>query len=141
MIKILILCAIIAATTAIGVLLSADKKKRAQVFAELYEFNERMLINLKFGKARMSQIAADFRYIPDILAGKSVLNGSDGQFIADYIKNIGVSDSSSQIDYLNERKATIKKLMEESGENYKKYSSLYIKIALMTGILIAVLLA
>ncbi len=100
-----------------------------------------MLINLKFGKARMSQIAADFRYIPDILAGKSVLNGSDGQFIADYIKNIGVSDSSSQIDYLNERKATIKKLMEESGENYKKYSSLYIKIALMTGILIAVLLA
>ena len=141
MIKILILCAIIAATTAIGVLLSADKKKRAQVFTELYEFNERMLINLKFGKARMSQIAADFRYIPDILAGKSVLNGSDGQFIADYIKNIGVSDSSSQIDYLNERKATIKKLMEESGENYKKYSSLYIKIALMTGILIAVLLA
>lgn len=135
------MCAIIAATTAIGVLLSADKKKRAQVFAELYEFNERMLINLKFGKARMSQIAADFRYIPDILAGKSVLNGSDGQFIADYIKNIGVSDSSSQIDYLNERKATIKKLMEESGENYKKYSSLYIKIALMTGILIAVLLA
>ncbi len=135
------MCAIIAATTAIGVLLSADKKKRAQVFTELYEFNERMLINLKFGKARMSQIAADFRYIPDILAGKSVLNGSDGQFIADYIKNIGVSDSSSQIDYLNERKATIKKLMEESGENYKKYSSLYIKIALMTGILIAVLLA
>lgn len=135
------MCAIIAATTAIGVLLSADKKKRAQVFAELYEFNERMLINLKFGKARMSQIAVDFRYIPDILAGKSVLNGSDGQFIADYIKNIGVSDSSSQIDYLNERKATIKKLMEESGENYKKYSSLYIKIALMTGILIAVLLA
>ncbi len=135
------MCAIIAATTAIGVLLSADKKKRAQVFAELYEFNERMLINLKFGKVRMSQIAADFRYIPDILAGKSVLNGSDGQFIADYIKNIGVSDSSSQIDYLNERKATIKKLMEESGENYKKYSSLYIKIALMTGILIAVLLA
>ena len=141
MIKILILCAIIAATTAIGVLLSADKKKRALVITELYGFNERMLINLKFGKARMSQIAADFRYIPDILAGKSVLNGSDGQFIADYIKNIGVSDSSSQIDYLNERKATIKKLMEESGENYKKYSSLYIKIALMTGILIAVLLA
>ena len=135
------MCAIIAATTAIGVLLSADKKKRAQVFAELYEFNERMLINLKFGKARMSQSAADFRYIPDILAGKSVLKGSDGQFIADYIKNIGVSDSSSQIDYLNERKATIKKHMEESGENYKKYSSLYIKIALMTGILIAVLLA
>lgn len=135
------LCAIIAATTAVGVLLSADKKKRAAVFAELYEFNERMLINLKFGKQRISQIAADFKYMPDILAGKSLLGGDDGQFISQYIKNIGVSDSSSQIDYLNERKQAIKKRMEESGENYKKYSSLYIKMALMIGILIAVLLA
>lgn len=137
----MILCAIIAATTAVGVLLSADKKKRAQVFAELYEFNERMLINLKFGKLRISQIAAEFRYMPDIVVGKRVLNGSDGQFLSEYIKNIGVSDSSSQIDYLNERKSAIKKLMEESAENYKKYSSLYVKIALMIGILIAVLLA
>lgn len=135
------MCAIIAATTAVGVLLSADKKKRAAVFAELYEFNERMLINLKFGKQRISQIAADFKYMPDILAGKSLLGGDDGQFISQYIKNIGVSDSSSQIDYLNERKQAIKKRMEESGENYKKYSSLYIKMALMIGILIAVLLA
>lgn len=135
------MCAIIAATTAVGVLLSADKKKRAAVFAELYEFNERMLINLKFGKQRISQIAADFKYMPDILAGKSLLGGDDGQFISQYIKNIGVSDSSSQIDYLNERKQAIKKRMDESGENYKKYSSLYIKMALMIGILIAVLLA
>lgn len=122
-------------------LLSADKKKRAQVFSDLYEFNERMLINLKFGKLRISQIAAEFRYMPDIVVGKRVLNGSDGQFLSEYIKNIGVSDSSSQIDYLNERKSAIKKLMEESAENYKKYSSLYVKIALMIGILIAVLLA
>lgn len=122
-------------------LLSAEKKKRAQVFTELYEFNERMLLNLKFGKLRISQIASDFKYMPDIVVGKQLLNGADGQFIADYIKNIGVSDSSSQIDYLNERKSAIKKLMEESAENYKKYSSLYIKIALMIGILIAVLLA
>ena len=122
-------------------LLSSDKKKRAAVFAELYEFNERMLINLKFGKMRLSQVAADFKFIPDILAGRRVLGGADGQFLSDYVKNIGVSDSVSQIDYLNERKPAIKKMMEESGENYKKHSSLYIKIALMIGILIAVLLA
>ena len=79
--------------------------------------------------------------MPDIVVGKRVLSGSDGQFLCEYIKNIGVSDSSSQIDYLNERKSGIKKLMEESAENYKKYSSLYVKIALMIGILIAVLLA
>lgn len=141
MIKILILCAIIAATTAVGVILSADKKKRAQVFKELYEFNESMLINLKYGKERISQVTAQFRYMPQIFEGKNVLGGEDGKFISDYVKNIGVSDSSSQIDYLNERKGTLKKLMDESEENYKKYSSLYIKISLMIGVLIAVLLA
>ncbi len=141
MIKILILCAIIAATTAIGVLLSADKKKRAKVYAELYEFNERMLINLKYGKMRLSQLAGDFKYIPEALSGKQILKGDDGQFISEYIKSMGISDSLSQIDYLNERKASIKKRMEDSAENYKKYSSLYVKIALMIGILIAVLLA
>ena len=141
MIKILILLAIIGATTSIGVLMSADKKKRAAVFGELYEFNERMLINLKYGKVRLSGIVCDFKYMPEIIAGKSVLGGSDGQFLKDYVKNIGSSDSSSQIDYLNERKNSIRKLKEESAENYKKYSALYIKIALMIGILIAVLLA
>ena len=141
MIKILILCAIIAATTSIGVILSADKKKRAQVYTELYEFNEKMLINLKFGRMKISQIAAQFRYMPDIVVGKCVLGGDDGRFIDEYIKNIGISNSSSQIDYLNERRNAIRKNMEESQNNYKKYSSLYIKIALMIGILIAVLLA
>ena len=135
------MCAIIAATTSIGVILSADKKKRAQVYTELYEFNEKMLMNLKFGRMKISQIAAQFRYMPDIVVGKRVLSGDDGRFIDEYIKNIGISNSSSQIDYLNERRNAIRKNMEESQNNYKKYSSLYIKIALMIGILIAVLLA
>lgn len=135
------MCAIIAATTSIGVILSADKKKRAQVYTELYEFNEKMLMNLKFGRMKISQIAAQFRYMPDIVVGNRVLGGEDGRFIDEYIKNIGISNSSSQIDYLNERRNAIRKNMEESQNNYKKYSSLYIKIALMIGILIAVLLA
>ncbi len=100
-----------------------------------------MLINLKFGRMKISQIAAQFRYMPDIVVGKRVLGGEDGRFIDEYIKNIGISNSSSQIDYLNERRNAIRKNMEESQNNYKKYSSLYIKIALMIGILIAVLLA
>jgi hypothetical protein len=37
--------------------------------------------------------------------------------------------------------ALIKKYRDESECNYKKYSSLYLKISLMIGILIAVLLA
>ncbi len=135
------LCAIIAGTTAIGVLLSADKKRRAGVYEELYEFNERMLINLRYGGRRVGEISSGCKYMADILAGKSVLGGEDDRFLREYSKSLGVSDSSSQIDYLVERRPQIKKLRDESAENYKKYSSMYIKIALMAGVLIAVLLA
>ena len=63
------------------------------------------------------------------------------EFLKNYASNLGSTDASSQIDYLNERKAYIKKHKDESFADYKKYSSLYVKIFLMLGVLIAVLLA
>ncbi len=100
-----------------------------------------MLLNLKYGKERISRIANDYKYVNEVMSGKEVLSGEDGILIKEYFKNLGASDSVSQIDYLNEKKSALKKLKEESMLDYKKYSSLYIKIALMAGILIAVLLA
>ena len=141
MIKVLILLAIIMLTTLAGVLLSAEKKKRAAVYSELYEYNELLLLNLKFGREDMRKLSERFRYMRDIVDGKSVLKGADGEFLKSYVANLGATDASSQIDYLNERKAYIKRNKDESLEEYKKYSSLYIKIFLMLGVLIAVLLA
>lgn len=128
-------------TTLAGYLLSIDKRKKAAVFAELYEFNEQLLLNLKYGKQRIETVSKPYKYVDDIIAGKQILSGEDGEFLKNYVKNLGGTDAISQIDYLNERKNTLKKMAEESAQNYKRYSSLYIKIALMLGILIAVLLA
>lgn len=120
--------------------LSAEKKKRAQVYAELYEFNERLLINMKFNKNPVGQVAEGFKYVGKILQGENVLSGSDGEVISDYFASLGASDALSQIDYLNDRKAALSKLKEESFSDYKRYSSMYIKIFFMVGVLIAVLL-
>lgn len=89
----------------------------------------------------MKGLANGFRYVGDIIDGKKVLKGADGEFLASYISNLGATDAASQIDYLNERKVYIKKHKDESFAEYKKYSSLYVKIFLMLGVLIAVLLA
>ena len=140
MIKILILLAIIALTTYVGVFLSAEKKKRAQVYAELYEFNERLLLNMKFNKYPVEQVAEGFKYVEKILQGGQVLQGSDNKTINDYFASLGTSDALSQIDYLNDRKAALSRLKDESFSDYKRYSSLYIKIFFMVGVLIAVLL-
>lgn len=125
----------------IGVFLSANKKKRMLVFSELYEFNEQLVMNLKFVRKPIDKVAENFHLVPRLLSGEKMLDGKDGEFISDYIFSLGKSDPVSQIDYLNERKAALTKYREESASDYKKYSSMYIKIFFMIGVLTAILLA
>ena len=112
-----------------------------QVFAELYEFNEQLILNLKFSREPIDKVAEKFKLIPDILGGKKLLEGKDAETVSGYISGLGKSDAISQIDYLNERKAVLAKCRDESFSDYKRYSSLYIKIFFMVGVLAAVLLA
>lgn len=133
--------AIAGLSAAMGILLSAEKKKKMAVFSELYEFNEQLLINLKYSKQTLDKVAKNFKYMPLILSGEKVLGGEEEEIIEEYIVNLGKSDSLSQIDYLNEKKPSLLKHKTQTAEDYKKYSSLYIKIFFMIGILIAVLLA
>lgn len=112
-----------------------------QVFSELYEFNEQLILNLKFNRNSMDKIAEPYKFIPSILKGNTILSGDDGNLICDYTENLGMTDALSQIDYLNERKAILKKYKEESFADYKKYSSLYVKIFFLIGVMVAILLA
>ena len=121
-----------------GIILTADKKKTMKVFAQFYEFNEKLLLNLKYGKTKVSEVASQYDYVQTVFDGKEVLKGEKQDFLQSYVSNIGSTDSYSQVDYLNERKETLKRYKEESENDYKKYGSLYFKIALMVGILIAV---
>ena len=89
----------------------------------------------------MEKIAEPYKFVPDVLNGKELLSGEDGQFLKDYIQNLGKTDALSQVDYLNERKSILKKYKDESCADYKKYSSLYVKIFFLIGVMAAVLLA
>lgn len=111
------------------------------IFSELYEFNEKLTLNLKFERKPIDDVAKSFNYIPKILSGERVLDGNDGEFISDYFSNLGKTDALSQIDYLNGRKTALEKYKNESFDVYKKYSSLYVKIFFLIGVLMAVLLA
>lgn len=124
-----------------GVILSAGKKKRMQVFGELYEFNEQLILNLKYSRNSISAVAEKFKFIPHVLNGEKVLDGEDGRVIGDYCLNLGKSDALSQIDYLSGKATALAKLRDESLSDYKRYSSLYVKIFFLIGVLAAVLLA
>ena len=133
--------AVTALITSIGIFLSANKKKRMQIFSELYEFNEQLILTLKFTRAPIEKIAEPYKFVPDILNEKELLPGEDGQFLKDYVRNLGKTDALSQVDYLNERKSILNKYKDESCADYKKYSSLYVRIFFLIGVMTAVLLA
>ncbi len=121
--------------------LSNEKKRQMKIMAQFYEFNEKLILNMRYGKEKISAVAEEFDYVKRSLNGAKPIKGEEGKFIADYIDNLGKTDPYSQIEYLSERRETLKKYKQQSEENYKRYGSLYFKLCLMGGILIAVLLA
>lgn len=121
--------------------LSAEKKRKKAVFSQFYDFNESLIVNLKYGKDKVSDVAKDYDFVLKAMRGEEVLSGEEGAFLTDYIKNIGKTDAQTQIGYLNDRKNYLQQFRDKSQDDYKKYSSLYFKLSLMAGILIAVLLA
>lgn len=120
---------------------SAEKKREKVVFAQFYDFNEKLILNLKYGREKVNKIAEDYNYVKKVMDGGEVLKGENGAFLKSYVDGIGGSDALTQVDYLNEKKHTLQEFKQKSEENYKKYGSLYFKLSVMAGILIAVLLA
>ena len=93
MIKLLILSAIVILSALLGIILTNDKKKNMKVFAQFYEFNEKLLLELKYGRNKVREIAAGYDYVQAVLDGKPVLKGEEEEFLQTYISNIGCSDA------------------------------------------------
>lgn len=116
-------------------------KKEMKVFGQFYDFNEKLILNLKFNKDKVAVVAEEFDYVKKAMNGESVVKGADGELLTRYLSDIGRTDAPTQIMYLNEKGLTLLKLKQKSEEKYNKYGSLYFKLSLMAGILVAVLLA
>ena len=141
MIKILILFAIVILSALLGMALSADKKKQYKIMCEFYDFNESLMLNIKYERKRFEEILGGFNTVKKALNGEEVIGGEEGEFIKKYLDGIGTTDAQSQISYLGEMKEKLSKYKSESETKYKKYGSLYLKLCIACGILIAVLLA
>lgn len=124
-----------------GLAISAEMKKEMKVFGQFYDFNEKLILNLKFNKDKVAVVAEEFDYVKKAMNGESVVKGADGELLTRYLSDIGRTDAPTQIMYLNEKGLTLLKLKQKSEEKYNKYGSLYFKLSLMAGILVAVLLA
>lgn len=137
----MILFAIVLLSGGLGLVISTEKKREMKVYAQFYDFNEKLILNLKFNRDKIETVAEEFDQVKRAMNGDEVAKGEDGEILKRYIDQIGNTDAPTQLLYLTEQGQTLKKLKLKSEENYKKYGSLYFKLSLMAGILIAVLLA
>lgn len=137
----MILFVIVLLSGGLGLAISAEKKREMNVFGQFYDFNEKLILNLKFNRDKIGTVADEFDLVKRVMSGDQLIKGGDGEFLKRYLSDIGKTDAPTQIEYLNEKGQTLEKLKKKSEENYKKYGSLYFKLSLMAGILIAVLLA
>lgn len=120
---------------------SSEIKREMKIFGQFYDFNEKLILNLKFNKDKVSVVAEPFDYVKKAMRGEQIVKGGDGEFLMQYLSDIGKTDAPTQLLYLNEKGQTLLDLKQKSEEKYKKYGSLYFKLSLMAGVLIAVLLA
>lgn len=137
----MILFAVVLLSGGLGLAISSEMKRDMKVYGQFYDFNEKLILNLKFNKDKLSVVAEQFDYVKKALGGERVIKGEDGEFLSGYLSDIGKTDAPTQLAYLNEKGKTLLEMKQKSEEKYKKYGSLYFKLSLMAGILIAVLLA
>ncbi len=133
--------AIVLLSGGLGLAISAEKKREMQVLGQFYDFNEKLILNLKFNRDKISTVADGFDWVKKVMKGDMPVKGEDGEFLKRYVADIGKTDAPTQIEYLTEKGQALEIMKNKSEENYKKYGSLYFKLSLMAGVLIAVLLA
>lgn len=122
-----------------GYLLSLKKKNKAKLYAELLDFNEKLILNLRYEQLPIKDILEGFETLKKALDGK--MESEDKAAVEEYFEMLGKTDSVSQIEFLITRRDALMQNSNNAYENYKRYGNLYIKIFFMVGILVAVLLA
>lgn len=115
------------------------KKNKAKLYAELLDFNEKLILNLRYEQQPIKDILSGFEMLKMALDGK--LESEDNAAVQEYFEMLGKTDSVSQIEFLITRRDALTQKSKNADENYKRYGNLYIKIFFMVGILVAVLLA
>lgn len=163
MIKFFLGIAIIAFSSFCGYLLSKKYRQRKQFYAQLREFNERFLSEISYYRRPLKEFMVAYAYQGEFeellqdfssfltekgLTGSFLKAGTkytflkeeECQMLEDYFMMLGKGDSASQKGYFSAVKDSLVKIENESKNEAKRYSDLYVKIGFLCGLLILILI-
>ena len=137
--------------TLCGYKFSLKYKERKEFFKDMFSFNELMINEVSFRKRTLLEINDNQSYkskFSDILNcyiensfnetdknQSGLLINKEVDFLDNYFSMLGKSDSESQIKLLDTSKTIIKKYMDESSEQAKKYINLCIRLSFLFGLI------
>ena len=163
--KIVLLCLIITCCTYIGFGFSSFYRRRVKFFLDIIAFQNKLVVEIAFKQNKLKEIidefvkrcGADFKSVlknfkENYLLGKKnleenmlfrkniCLTDDEKRTIFGFFKSLGKYDCENQIKEIEDYKKTFETSLVDAQAENKKYSSLYVKLGLMAGLIIAILL-
>lgn len=163
--KIVLLCLIVTCSTYVGFGFSSYYRRRVKFFSDCISFQNKMVVEIAFKQNKLKEIidefikrcGIDFKFVlksfeENYLLGKNVLEESmlfkkniclskeEKEIVYAFFKTLGRYDSENQIKEIENFKKTFESSFADAQAENKKYSSLYVKLGLMAGLLVAILL-
>ncbi len=135
--------------------LSLKYTERRKFFVSLNDFNEKMKNEVSYGKKTVIGIIVEmnknddtfYKYVSSYFKGgieyslnKKVYSIEEVEFMGTYVNQIGVTDSQTQLKYLQSVGQSISTRAAVAIENEKKYKPLYIKLGFLLGLLVLVVI-
>lgn len=139
-------------STFIGYVLSCKFSDRQAFYLDFASFNKKLKQEVAFKQSTILSLInqlnedSDFNlsiksfFIKNELSfDKKYLTEEEKNYFFDYIKELGKTEKSFQIEYLNATNEMLILKQKESEEDVKKYKKLYIKIGFLIGLILLIL--
>lgn len=145
-----------------GYLCSRKYRQRRQFFEQFKEFNERFLSEVAYYRRPILEFCTRYPYKGEFRAfledvtrciqsgapldaaingdEYTFLKGEDRAFLKDYFSMLGRSDSQSQKAYFSSANAEIDVKRAHTQDELKKYGDLFVKLGVLSGVLIVILI-
>lgn len=145
---------LVACFTFSGYLLSQKYKKRKDFYFDFKIFNNKLTTEINFSKNSIVKIVSELnddslfnieikKYIKNSVAYVFIdkyLTKDEIEYFYEYLKNLGGSDSSTQLKFLNSTNEILLEKCDLTDKNYKQYKPLYIKLGFLVGLIIGIIL-
>ncbi len=160
--KYLLLGVIVAICGYIGYGLSKYYVSRVKLFNELINFAEKLDTDINFGKSKLLSIINNFKcnskdlkkilemykaclvenkaFTEDIFKDVKILKDEEKHIMLNFFTELGKLDVFNQTKQIENSKIKFKEVLEFCSDEKKKYGTLYLKLGIILGLLIALIL-